>query len=81
MKILGKLAAAAVLALTAASAPAVTFTATPAEAAPPWYAAQTYWLGGVQMGSTRYYCDGRVIDSGNVWDWDSTTWDEYYECP
>lgn len=80
MKILGKLAAAAALAMTTVAAPAVTFTATPAEAAPPWAEDVTYWLGGVPVGGKRYYCDGRVIESGNTTNFEYETWNHWYDC-
>jgi len=83
MKILGKLAAAAVLALATASG-AATALPTPAVAAtasPPWYMDVTYFSGGVIVGSARYYCDGRIRYDGDTWNYDSEFWNYWYECP
>jgi len=72
MKSIGKLIAVAAIVLGTASA---------ATAAPPWHADTAYYTGGVQTGLTRYYCDGRIRDTGDVFNYDTSVHVVYYECP
>jgi len=83
MKTIGKLAAIAAVVLASASGAATTSTATTAlaAAAPPWHADTTYYTGGVATGSTRYYCNGTIRDSGDVFNYDTSVHVVYYECP
>lgn len=75
MKTIGKLAAAAVVLASAFGA------ATTSTAAPPWHADTTYYTAGVATGSTRYYCDGTIRDSGDVFNYDTSVHVVYYGCP
>ena len=82
MKTIGKLALALAVSLAAATG-TVAVSPTPAQAAfaPPWYADVTYYLSGAAVGSTRYYCDGRVVDRGNVYAYDDSVYVQYFVCP
>lgn len=77
MKTIGKLVAAAAIALAAVSG-----AATPvAGAAIPWYAWTGYYTGGVLTGETMYYCSGSIRDRGDVFNYDESVHEQYYECP
>lgn len=81
MKTIGKLIAAAAIILGAVSGVTTSTAAAVAPQTPPWFAATTYYTGGVATGLTRYYCDGRIRDTGDVWNYDTSVHDVYYECP
>jgi len=81
MNTIGKLATAAVLALATTSGAATASSAPAAAFAPPWAEDVTYWLGGEPVGGKRYYCDGRVIEWGDTGNFDSETWNFWFECP
>jgi hypothetical protein len=82
MKTIGKLIAAAAIILASASgATASTAAVLLPAASPPWYADTVYYTGGVATGLTRYYCDGRIRDTGDVWNYDDSVHVVYYECP
>lgn len=82
MKTLGKLIAVAAVVLASASAAnGATAGAMLTAAAPPWFADTVYYTGGAVTGTTRYYCDGRLRDTGDVWNYDTSVHTVYYECP
>jgi len=76
MKTIGKLLAAATLAVAAASS-----ATSVASAAIPWYAWTGYYYNGNLVAETLYYCDGRVRDRGNFAVYDEIVQEHYYDCP
>jgi hypothetical protein len=83
MKTIGKLAVAVAIALASATGAVTASTAatTLSSAAPPWHADTAYYTAGVLTGTTRYYCDGRIRDTGDVFNYDTSVHVVYYECP
>ena len=81
MRTIGKLAAAAAIALAAATGAVSASVATSAAAAPPWHADTVYYTGGVVTGSTRWYCNGTFRDDGDVLNYDEAVYTLHYECP
>lgn len=76
MKTIGKLVAAAAIALAAAAS-----ATSVASATIPWYAWTGYYTGGVLTGETLYYCSGSIRDRGDVFNYDESVHEQYYECP
>ncbi|MBW8302544.1 MAG: hypothetical protein K0M78_01080 [Brevundimonas sp.] len=77
MKTIGKLLAAATLALAAASS-----VSSAASAAIPWYEWTGYYDNGTLVAETFYFCDGRIRERGNFGlPWDEIVTEHYYDCP
>jgi hypothetical protein len=81
MKTIGKLIAATAIVLGAMTGVTTSTAAGVMPQTPPWFASTTYYTGGVATGLTRYYCDGRIRDTGDVWTYDDSVHVVYYECP
>jgi hypothetical protein len=77
MKTIGKLFAAAALAVTVAST-----AATPVVGATiPWYEWTGYYTNGALTGEIYYFCSGRVRELGNLTLYDEVVYEHYYDCP